>query len=129
MERGRRGKWKKSDDYRREIILLINKFMKEKTEAGFAPEKESKPKDISSEFLTMDSVDFYAFLRTLREAPALAIKVDWKDIFVARKLKAFLDDPRKPREQKRFATIRATEEQHNQELNVFGSGVEWEEIE
>ncbi len=79
--------------------------MKDKIEAGFTPEKESKPKDISSEFLAMDSIDFYDFLRTLKEEPALAIKIDWKDIFVARKLKAFLDDPRKPIEQKRFATI------------------------
>ncbi len=30
---------------------------------------------------------------------------------------------------KRFATIRATEEQYKQELNVFASGVKWEKIE
>ena len=86
------------------------------------------PKDISSEFLTMDSGDFYDFLRTLKEEPALAVKIDWKDIFVARKLKAFLEDPHKPLEQRRFATIRASREQYNQELNVFSSGVKWEEV-
>ncbi|MBU1146033.1 hypothetical protein KKD80_00590 [Patescibacteria group bacterium] len=91
-------------------------------------EGEIEPRDISAEFLAMDSVDFLHFLRTLREAKALTIKIDWKDIFVARKLKAFLDDPRKPLEQKRFATIRATKDEHDQELNVFCSGVEWEEV-
>jgi len=89
---------------------------------------ENKPmlKDISSEFITMDPVEFRAFLRKNRKEPALSIAIDWIDIHTARKLKAFLESAKDGQE--RTATIRATEEQHKQEPNVFESGVKWERV-
>lgn len=90
---------------------------------------EIPPKDISQEFLTMDTFEFSDFVRTLRNEPSLSIMIDWKDVPTARRLKAFLEDMRaRERGQKRVATIRATEEQYEQELNVFASGVKWERI-
>jgi len=91
-------------------------------------ENEPKPKDISDEFLNMDSLEFLSFLRTLRDEPALSITIDWKDVSTARRLKAFLEDFRALGKQKRSATIRATDEQYQQELNVFASGVKREKI-
>jgi hypothetical protein len=86
-------------------------------------EHEPTPRDISEEFLSMGH-EFHDFLRTLRNEPALSITIDWKDVPTARRLKAFLEDMRaKSRGQKRTATIRATEAQYMQELNVFASGV------
>lgn len=90
-------------------------------------EQEPTPRDISQEFLSMDGIAFLDFLRTLRDEPALSITIDWKDVPTARRLKAFLEDMRaKSRGQKRTATIRATEAEYMQELNVFASGVKWE---
>ncbi len=89
-------------------------------------ENEPTPKDISSEFLSMNSVEFRAFLRENRKEPALSITIDWVDVSTARKLKAFLESAKNGQE--RTATIRATEEQYKQELNVFASGVKWEKI-
>ncbi len=91
-------------------------------------EHEPAPKDISSEFLSMDTFEFYDFLRTLRKEPVLSITIDWRDVPTARRLKAFLEDFSALGKQKRSATIRATEEQHNQEMNVFASGVKWEKV-
>ncbi len=93
---------------------------------GSNVDKEPTPRDVSKEFLTMDMVDFYAFLRTLRYEPALSIVVDWQGVDKARALKAFLEQ--KPDKQIRTAAIRATKEQKMQELNVFGSGVKWIEV-
>jgi hypothetical protein len=76
----------------------------------------------------MSPFEFMDYLRTQREVPALSIIIDWNDLLTARRLKAFLDDPNALGKQKRSATIRATEEQYNQELNVFASGVEWEKV-
>ncbi|TAL50140.1 hypothetical protein EPN81_03690 [Patescibacteria group bacterium] len=93
-------------------------------------EHEPKPHDVSQEFLRMDVFEFEDFLRTLRNEPALSITIDWKDVPTARRLKAFLEDSRaKMRGQKRTATIRATESQYYQELNVFASGVKREIVE
>jgi len=93
-------------------------------------EHEPTPRDISQEFLSMDWSAFHDFLRTLRDEPALSITIDWKDVPTARRLKAFLEDMRaKSRGQKRTATIRATEAQYMQELNVFASGVKREIVE
>ena len=93
-------------------------------------EHEPTPHDISQEFLSMDVFVFQDFLRTLRDEPALSITIDWKDVGTARRLKAFLEDMRaKSRGQKRTATIRATEAEYMQELNVFASGVKWEKVE
>lgn len=90
-------------------------------------ENEPIPKDISEEFLAMDLFKFLDFLRTLRDEPSLSITIDWKDVPTARRLKAFLEDmDAKARGQKRFATIRATDAEYNQELNVFASGVKRE---
>lgn len=86
------------------------------------------PKDISAEFLNLDSSDFRSFLRTQRKEPALSIKIDWVDVPTARRLKAFLEDSSALGKQKRSAVIRATKEQHAEELNVFESEVEWEKV-
>ncbi|NCS72502.1 MAG: hypothetical protein GW775_04535 [Candidatus Magasanikbacteria bacterium] len=88
-------------------------------------EREPAPKDISAEFSSMDSSEFGRFLRTQKQELALSITIDWKDVPTARRLKAFLEDGRG---QKRYATIRATEEQYRQELNVFASDVKWEKV-
>jgi hypothetical protein len=93
-------------------------------------EKTPEPKDISSEFLSMTWSQFDDFLRSQRKEPSLSIKIYWRDVPTARRLKAFLEDfDAISRGQKRFATIRATEEQWRQELNVFASGVKWEKVE
>lgn len=94
-------------------------------------ENEPSAKDISNEFLTMDSVDFFGkFLRSQRQEPFLSITIDWVDVPTARKLKAFLEDfnTREWNKQKRTATIRATQQQHDQEMNVFASAVKWEKV-
>jgi len=93
---------------------------------GSSAEREPVPKDISQEFSDMDVMDFLSYLRKLKNEPALSITVDWKDAPTARRLKAFLEN--KPIGQKRFAAIRATEEQHDQEPNVFASAVKWEKV-
>lgn len=91
-------------------------------------EHEPVPKDVSAEFLSMNRFDFEDFLRTLRKEPALSITIDWVDVLTARRLKAFLEDFSVSDKQKRSATIRATQEQHDQEINVFVSGVKWEKV-
>lgn len=91
-------------------------------------EQETDPKDISEEFLFMPWHEFHDFLRTQRKEPSLSITIDWIDSATARRLKAFLEDFSALGKQERSATIRATEEQHNQELNVFASGVKWEKV-
>lgn len=91
-------------------------------------EKEPIPKDISSEFLSMDSFKFMDFLRTQRNEPSLSIIISWVDVPTARRLKAFLEDFQTRGKQKRFATIRATNEQMEQEMNVFSSGVKWVKV-
>ncbi|MFA6042392.1 MAG: hypothetical protein WCV85_06640 [Patescibacteria group bacterium] len=92
-------------------------------------EREVHYRDISEEFLSIPGYDFPEFLRTLDHEPALEIKVDWKDKYMARRLKAFLEDFHAlDIKQKRRATIRATEAQWMEELNVFASGVKWEKV-
>src|SRR3989338_9762509 len=91
-------------------------------------EHDLVPKDISAEFLNMNVPDFMQFIRTQRNEPALSITIDWVDVQVARRLKAFLEDFSALGKQKRSATIRATQEQHDQEMNVFASGVKWEKV-
>lgn len=88
-------------------------------------EHEPATKDISTEFLSLPWYEFNDLLRTLKKEPALSITIDWQDVPTARRLKAFLENTGG---QKRSATIRATQEQHDQEMNVFASGVKWEEI-
>ena len=92
-------------------------------------EQEQGPKDISDEFMRMGAMEFMEFLRTQRNEPVLSIKIDWAGENKAVRLKAFLEDPdRFKYKQKRTATIRATEEQWKQALNVFASGVKWEKL-
>lgn len=91
-------------------------------------EHEPTPKDISAEFLSMSVFEFMDFLKTQRKEPALSITIDWRDVWTARRLKAFLEDFDALGKQKRFATIRATDEQYMQELNVFASGVKREKV-
>lgn len=94
----------------------------------FSKEKrEIASKDITAEFEQMDAMEFQDFLRNLRKEPVLSIITDWKDVWKARRLKAFLESIEPG--QKRTATIRATKEQHDQEMNVFASGVKWIKIE
>lgn len=88
---------------------------------------ENQSKDITHEFEIMDSIEFMNFLRSQRNEPSLSIITNWNGISHARKLKAFIDEP--DANQKRSATIKATQEQHDEELNVFASGVKWEKIE
>jgi len=96
----------------------------EKTESGPAP------KDISSEFLSMRAFDFLEFLRSQRKEPALSITIDWKDVWTANRLKAWLEDRSSGRgEQKRQATIRATDAQYREGANAFSSGVRREKVE
>ena len=75
----------------------------------------------------MDVFEFLDFIRTQKNEPALSIIIDWIDEATAKRLKAFLES--KSPGQKRYATIRATEEQYNQALNVFASGVKWKKVE
>jgi hypothetical protein len=89
-------------------------------------EAEPQATDISQEFLRMDGVTFRSFLQTESSESALSITIDWVDVMTARRLKAFLETA--PEGQKRLAKIRATRSQYLQELNVFGSGVTWEEV-
>jgi hypothetical protein len=88
-------------------------------------EHEPVPKDISEEFLSMPWHEFDDYLRSLRKEPALSITIDWKDVPATRRLKAFLESGHG---QPRSATIRATDEQYMQELNVFASGVKREKV-
>jgi len=93
-------------------------------------EREPTLRDISQEFQNMSVMEFLDFLKTLRDEPALSIAVDWSGPGHAKRLKAFLEDMRaKSRGQKRAATIRATEDEYEQALNVFASGVKWEKVE
>jgi len=88
-------------------------------------ESEPQPRDISEEFNNMGVFEFLDFLESVRKESALSIIVDWKDKYQARRLKAFLENTHG---QKRFAAIRATKEQMQEEPNVFSSGVKWIEI-
>lgn len=93
--------------------------------------EEPVPKDISTEFLAMTLDQFERFLRTQDKERVFLIKIDWQDIWSARRLKDFVGAAEAVvgGKRKRFATIRATEEQYKQELNVFASGVKWEKVE
>ena len=93
-------------------------------------ESESGPRDISEECMSMSFSQFNDFLRSLRHEPALSITIDWAGVSKAMQLKAFLEDSDAlRRDQERTATIRATEAQYKQGLNVFASRVKWEKVE
>lgn len=104
-------------------------------------QKESSPKDITSEFLSMSGIEFMDFLREQRKESALSITIDWDDQKFSEntliRLKAFLEDSGALGcGQKRSAVVRATEEQKNGPIlsksdcrNAFAFGVRWEKIE
>ncbi len=77
--------------------------------------------------MRQDEFDDFVFNLVLKNEPSLSITIDWVDENTARFLKAFLEDPIRG-QQKRFATIRATEEQYKRIPNVFASGVKWEKV-
>lgn len=85
-------------------------------------------KDISEDFLKKSAIEFMEILDQNRKEPALSITIDWADVNTARRLKAFLEGAA-GKKQKRYAAIRATQEQHDEEPNVFNSGVKWIKIE
>lgn len=87
-----------------------------------------KPMDVSQMFLTMETREFLNHLHDLAGVPELHLTIDWKDVPTARRVKAFLEYGG-PHTQKRTASIRATEAQMRQEMNVFSSGVTWVRIE
>ena len=87
-------------------------------------------KDISNEFLTLDTIQFLDFLKTQKDEPFLSINIKWRQRTDAIRLKAFLEDSKTTDiGQKRSATIRATQEEHDLESNCFASGVKWEKVE
>lgn len=93
-------------------------------------EKDPGLKDVSGEFLTMSPNEFSDYLKELKDEPELKIEIDWAGESKAKRLKAFLEDPNRPRgergyTQKRTAAIRVTKEQYMQTLNVFASGVKF----
>ncbi len=88
--------------------------------------QEITPKDISHEFEIMDELEFARFLRTVRDKQELSIITDFNNINTVRKLKAFVDVPSP--NQRRFAIVKATREQYEQDVNAFQSGVKWEEV-
>lgn len=93
-------------------------------------EQEPVPKDISQEFLTLEIPNWHRFLRSLRNEPALNVTINYSGLETAQRLKAFIEDTAAAdRGQKRIATVRATETQHNEAANVFYSGVKWEKVE
>lgn len=105
-------------------------------------EQEPQPKDISNDFLTMEIMEFDTLLRNLRNEPILSIAIEWDDSnpklteWTLVRLKAFLETKNYQIDQKRFATVRATEEQKNGPIlskgncpNTFASGVKWEKVE
>lgn len=91
-------------------------------------ERERAPRDVSREFLSMRYSQFEDFVRKeCQNDKAISICFDWVDVSMAIRAKAFLEDS--SIEKEKFATIRATQEQHDQEMNVFASGVKWEKVE
>jgi hypothetical protein len=101
-------------------------------------EMKQQPKDISREFLELTSFRFNRFLETMKNEPALRIIVSGVDVDanndISSSLKGFLEDPSRPRSQKRIAIIRETEEEHKRHIqngwigNAFASAVKWEKI-
>lgn len=85
-------------------------------------ELKAQPKDITDEFVKMSAFDFEDLVELLGDQP-LIIKIDWMGIDKARQLKAYV-----AMYQNLKAAIRATPKQHEEGWNVFGSGVDWEEI-
>ena len=94
-------------------------------------ELESKATDVSAEFVSMNPFEFHDFLHEKRKEPSLKIHYELKgeprEEGLMLRLKAFLESGSKY-QQKRFATVAATEEEYNKHGNAFASGVKWEKI-
>jgi len=97
------------------------------------PRREGAPLDISAEITeALASEDSYGAKREImrsdrvRNAPSLTITLDYTTLADARWVKAFLQQGRG---QDRKAWIRATEAQHAEAANEFGSGIEWIKVE
>lgn len=91
---------------------------------------ESIDYNLGSQFNSMEYSDFLVYLHQLAKANPLkrfSIVADWVSIDKARSAKALLDQY-----SSRFhidsLTIRATRQQYEEDVNVFASGVKWEEI-
>ena len=67
-------------------------------ESSLEKQETSQPRDITEEFLSMNSIQFMDFLRQVRREPALSIVIDWDDDdhrlteITLTRLKAFLED-------------------------------------
>lgn len=108
---------------------------------GPSSEIELAEKDITSEFLEMNTIEFADFLQAQKREPTLSIAINWDDNDkrldenTLARLKNFLETaPEKG--QKRSATVRATKSQKcgptlgkSRCRNAFASGVKWEKIE
>ncbi len=93
------------------------------------PTREILSLDISREIAeAIAAEDSYGAKRKImrsdriRTAPSLSLILDYTTQEDARWVKAFIEGARG---QTRKATIRATEAQHTEAANVFGSDVEW----
>ncbi|MDD4761848.1 MAG: hypothetical protein PHZ25_02405 [Candidatus Pacebacteria bacterium] len=92
--------------------------------------REQNREEVGSKFNEMDYSDFVRFLRDKireNENARFSIEVDWAGVEKARALKALLDQ-HSSRLHIDSATIRATPEQYEEDVNVFESGVKWEKI-
>lgn len=91
---------------------------------------ENSPETLGKKFNTEDFSDFVAELRCIVKAdPSIrfTITADWVDVQKARSAKTLLDQYASKLNIDSI-TIRATRQQYSEDVNVFESGVKWEEI-
>jgi len=91
---------------------------------------ELDPEILGSKFNTEDFTTFVAYLRQKIKANSsshFAIIADWVNVQKIRSAKALLDQYSK-RLNIDSITIRATQQQYNEDVNAFQSGVKWEEV-
>lgn len=103
----------------------------ENIEGQIINNNELEPESLGSRFKTEDHLDFIDFLiKRIKEDPSLrfSIVTDWVDVQKARAAKALFDQYAN-RLNIDSITIRATREQYEEDVNVFQSGVKWEEVE
>ncbi|MEK7623650.1 MAG: hypothetical protein AAB408_03200 [Patescibacteria group bacterium] len=77
---------------------------------------------------TRKAIDLMRLMRSedILQAPALTLTLDYTNLNHAKWVKSFVSSG--PPEQKRTASIRATESQAKEAANIFASGVEWVKI-
>ncbi|HNZ55151.1 MAG TPA: hypothetical protein PKN73_00285 [Candidatus Paceibacterota bacterium] len=91
---------------------------------------EISPEVLGNKFNSEDFSDFVADLRQrIKANPSIrfTIVADWVSAEKARSAKALLDQYAS-RLNIDSITIRATRQQYNEEINVFESGVKWQEL-